>query len=297
MGSSRWTTTAYDNYASTTNYESLSREQVFSNTTIPASLDPSKIVLRESCDSDVNPNSMPIILGLDVTGSMGEYAELIAKKALPELMTQMYESSPVKDPHLMFMGIDDVHAWSSGGPLQVSQFEADIKILEQLREIYLVGGGGGNNSESYDLAWYFAAYKTKIDSLTKRNKKGYLFTFGDEMAPYESLSVKDLTRVFGKGQYEPSSPAQTLKAAQEKYKVFHVIIEQGSFYQSRGSVVRQTWTEMLGNNVLFLKDFKNLSELVINTIKIAEGEDINAVIQQTKNPSAMQYAFENALSN
>ena len=126
-------------------------------------MDPSKITLRESCDSVDNPNSVPIILGLDVTGSMGRYAELIAKKYLPDLMTAIIERSPVADPHLMFMGIGDARM-NDSAPLQVSQFEADIRILESLREIYLEGGGGGNSNESYDLAWYFGANKTKIDS-------------------------------------------------------------------------------------------------------------------------------------
>lgn len=296
MGSARWSSSDYTSYASTTNYRTASREEVFTSRSMPQALDPAKITLRESCDSDLNPNSTPIIMALDVTGSMGVYAEMIAKESLPELMGAILETSPVKDPHMMFMGIDDVHT-SRGCALQVSQFEADIKILEQLRQVYLVGGGGGNNSESYDLAWYFAAHKTAIDCFAKRNKKGYLFTFGDEEAPYETLSERELRSVFGEGQFVSTTPAEALARAKERYQVFHVVIEQGSYFGSRPKRVTDSWTEMLGNNVIFLKDAKDLSEVVLATLRVAEGEDLDTVIAGSKNPKALRHAFTNALKD
>ena len=296
MGSARWTHDDYAAYATTTNYRSASREEVFTNRSLPAGLDPAKILIRESCDSEANPNSTPLIMALDVTGSMGEYAELIAKECLPELMGQIIESSPVQDPHLMFMGLDDVHA-NSRAPLQVSQFEADIRILEQLREIYLVGGGGGNNSESYDLPWYFAGHKTKIDCADKRGKKGYLFTFGDEEAPTQRVSAAALKSVFGPGQYGDTTPAQSLADAQKLYQVFHIVIEQGSYARSRLSSVRGSWTELLGNNVIFLKNARDLTEVVIATLRIAEGASMESVIAGSKNSAALKYAFSNALNS
>ena len=149
MGSGRWSADSFTAYATSTNYRSMSRDEVFSKS-VQTELKSEAIKVRESRDSAESPNSTPIILALDVTGSMGEYAEKIAKDELPKLMNAILEQSPVADPHLMFMAIDDVHAYSHT-PLQVSQFEADIRILEQLRKIVLVGGGGGNRSESYEV--------------------------------------------------------------------------------------------------------------------------------------------------
>lgn len=148
-------------------------------------VDAVEIKLRESRDSAANPNSTPIIIGLDVTGSMGWLAEALAKTELPRLIGMILEKSPIADPHLMFMGIGDaVHPDEQ--PLQMTQFEADLKIAEQLQGIWLEGKGGGNHFESYDLAWAAAAYKTVSDCWEKRKKKGYLFTLGDEEFP-ESL--------------------------------------------------------------------------------------------------------------
>lgn len=294
MGSGRWTSDSFTTYASTTNYRAMSRDAVFSKS-VQAELKTESIKVRESRDSADSPNSTPIILGLDVTGSMGEYAEKIAKDELPKLMNAILEQSPVADPHLMFMAVDDVHAYSQT-PLQVSQFEADIRILEQLRKIVLVGGGGGNRSESYDLAWYCAGMKTSIDSFEKRGEKGFLFTFGDEEAPYETMKASELTAVFGPGQYENMQPGEILDAAKKMYNVFHIVIEQGSYARTRLNSVKSTWTDMLGNNVLFLKDFRNLSELVTSTIRIAKGEDLNTVVSNSSISKDLAYAYQNAIA-
>lgn len=296
MGSGSWSSSSYSDYATRTSYATKSTREVFSNSNVPDSLRVNKITLRESCDSEDNPNSTPVILALDVTGSMGEYAAKIAKESLPELMGDIYEKRPITNPHLMFMGIDDIHTYRKDSSLQVSQFEADIRILEQLRDIYLVGGGGGNNSESYDLAWYFAAHKTAIDSFNKRGQRGFLFTFGDEEAPYETITEADLVALFGTGQYASVTPQESLAAAREKYNVFHVVIEQGDYYRTRPSRVRESWTEIMGNNVLFLRDFRDLSEVVTATMRIANGESMETVISESKKPEALRHAFANSLA-
>lgn len=292
MGHGSWTARAYSTYASTTGYTDKSVHEVFSSRAVNKALNPFGVTVRESRDSDEHPNSIPIILGLDVTGSMGIYAHEIAVTHLPKLMNGILET--VTDPQIMFMAIDDVHA-SSPAALQVSQFESDIRILEQLREVYLVAGGGGNRSESYDLTWYFAGNRTDIDSFEKRGQHGFLFTFGDEEAPYQIVTAEQLKSVFGPGEYTSMTPEQMLKQAQEMYQVFHIVIEQGSHYQRYPAEVRSSWTNLMGSNVLFLKDSVYLSDLVLATIEIANGKDIQTVIQESVCPDILMYAFTNSL--
>ena len=292
MGHGSWTARAYSTYASTTGYTDKSVHEVFSSRAVNKALNPFGVTVRESRDSDEHPNSIPIILGLDVTGSMGIYAHEIAVTHLPKLMNGILET--VTDPQIMFMAIDDVHACSPAA-LQASQFESDIRILEQLREVYLVGGGGGNRSESYDLTWYFAGNRTVIDSFEKRGQHGFLFTFGDEEAPYQIVTAEQLKSVFGPGEYTSMTPEQMLKQAQEMYQVFHIVIEQGSHYQRYPAEVRSSWTNLMGSNVLFLKDSVYLSDLVLATIEIANGKDIKTVIQESVCPDILIYAFTNSL--
>ena len=299
MGNARWSADDYVSYASTTNYRSASRAEVFSHK-VGEKLDPRNVKvgkgdrvglqLRESIISDLNPRPTPIILGLDVTGSMGTVAELIAKEELPKLMTGIHETGVVTDPHIMFMGIDDVFAQGHGA-LQVSYFEPDLRIVEQLRQMWLVGNGGGNGSESYDLAWYFAGKYTYLEGFEKQGRKGFLFTFGDEPAPFRTVTKSDLRTIFGPGDYEDAPPASSLKAAQEKFDVFHIIVERGRADRS----MRASWTDLIGNNAIFLRDTRYLTDVVIATMAIAGGADIETVIAESKVAAELQYAFANAL--
>lgn len=301
MGNARWDAGSYESYARSTNYRTKSAAEVFSHS-VSEKLDPRNVKvgkgerkglqLRESIISDANPNPTPIILGLDVTGSMGEIAHQIATDELPKLMTEIHSTGVVTDPHVMFMGIDDVFAQGHGA-LQVSYFEPDLRIVEQLRQMWLVGNGGGNGSESYDLAWYFAGHYTYLEGFEKQGRKGFLFTFGDEPAPFETVSKSYLETIFGPGAYESATPEASLRAAQQKYQVFHIVVERG---YSGGRAVRESWTKMLGNNAIFLKDRRYLTEVVIATMRAAGGEfPIESIINESANPEVLRYAFQNVL--
>jgi hypothetical protein len=74
---------------------------------------------------------------------MGIISDNIAKEGMPTLFKEIYDRKPITDPHIMFMGIGDVEA-GDRSPLQVSQFEADIRLAEQLEKLHVEHGGGGN---------------------------------------------------------------------------------------------------------------------------------------------------------
>lgn len=266
MGSGSFDAKAYRSYAS--NASSKPRDEVFESRKLDPKLDPKGVKVRESRDSADNPNSRPIIVALDVTGSMGLIAEHIAKGGLGTLFQGILDRKPVVDPHLMFMGIGD--AACDAAPLQVSQFEADNRIVDQLASLWLEGGGGGNDHESYDLPWYFAARHTRHDAMEKRGRRGYLVTVGDELAPRQLLATQ-LERVLGyRPEDNPTSPA-SLKAAQRLYDVFHVIIEEGNYASSNLDGVRKSWNALLGQHVLSLSDHRLLPETIVAAIQVAEG--------------------------
>ena len=143
-------------------------------------LDPFDVGRRESRDSDEHPQSLAIAVLFDVTGSMGGVPRTLQKK-LPKLLGLLKDSGYVSDPQLMFGAIGD--ATCDRAPLQVGQFESDNRMDGDLERILLEGGGGGQKTESYELAMYFMARHTATDCFEKRGKRGYLFIIGDEM-PY-----------------------------------------------------------------------------------------------------------------
>lgn len=170
MGSGRFDANDWQNYSTSQNYASKNASQIFNTSGMDPDMDPKTIKFRESRDSGDNPESTAVMIGLDDTSSMGMICEVMAKKGIPTLLTEIYDRKPVHDPHVLCAAIGDVRARSQA-PLQVTQFEADIRMTHQLEKLYLEGGGGGNGSESYGLLWYFAAMKTKIDCFEKRQKK------------------------------------------------------------------------------------------------------------------------------
>ncbi len=60
---------------------------VFAETTCHPELDPRGVKLRESKDSAAHPESIGIVLALDVSGSMEDIPHALATRTLPQLMT------------------------------------------------------------------------------------------------------------------------------------------------------------------------------------------------------------------
>ena len=288
MGSGSFSLDSYRAYASCTTLRSdgtsKSVHEVFSKRSLVDALDPSTFAFRESRDSADNPESTPLIFALDVTGSMGMIAHQIVKSGLGDIMNMILSSNLVTNPHVMFMGIGDVRCDSA--PLQVSQFEADIRIAQQLTDLYLEGGGGGNQFESYDLAWYFASERCKCDSFAKRGKKGFLFTFGDELPP-EGLNAYELGKVFG-GSYQAGYTVTELyEMARKEWEVFHLVIEEGSFARRTGvDPVLSMWENIMSNRAIPVKDYRFLPDVIAAVIRVANGEDVHSVVASYQGDSS-----------
>ncbi|MCI5114820.1 MAG: hypothetical protein D3921_11885 [Candidatus Electrothrix sp. AW1] len=249
-------------------YSSRSIREIFSQREVNRAMNPYGITLRESRDSEEHPESVAIILGLDVTGSMGSIPHHLVQDGLPKIMGKIIQSG-TKDPQLMFLAIGD-HEYDQS-PLQVGQFESSDRLLDKwLTNVYLEGGGGGNTGESYLLAWYFAAFHTAIDCFEKRKKKGFLFTIGDEPT-LPDIPVKDLKAIMGNGQYEPSYATTLLDKARQSYHVYHLHIKQT--YAGSMQETMDGWKQLLGDHLIILEDHKEVSTVLPQIIADVVHED------------------------
>lgn len=245
------------------------------------SMNPYGVRYRESCDSMDNPASTAIIFGLDVTGSMGYLSEEIARGALNRTMLEIYEKNPVTNPHIMFQAIGD--SKSDEAPLQVTQFEADIRIAEQLLDVYFEGRGGGNGGESYLLSWYFADHHTKIDCYKKRKEKGFLFTIGDERC-HQTLESDEIKRVFGENS-KGYTAQELFEKASEKYEIFHIVMRAGSYKPQRSG---ESWRELIGNRAVELDpdNLDVLPEIFVGLMQYARGADAEQIVGQWNGKAA-----------
>lgn len=268
MGYSTYSADDWDRYTKASSYDTKSTDDIFRSRVMDKGLDP-KGVIRESCDSDNNPASTPIIVGLDVTGSMGRVLDSCVRHGLKTLFEQINERKPVSDPHIAACGIGDCHV-GDPDPFQVTQFETDLRILEQTEKIRLVRGGGANGFESYPLAWYFAAYRTKCDAILKRGQKGYLFTVGDEpCAP--DLKPKHILDIFGDHVEAAVKAEDLLTIASRSWEIFHLTLEEGNHSGISLDEVQRGWTNLLGQRALLVADHKNIAEVIISAIQVVEG--------------------------
>ena len=192
----------------------MTEQQLFTQRGLHPRLDP-RNAIRECCDSKDHPESVPVILALDVTGSMGAASAEVAKK-MNEVMTRLYGT--VRDVEFLVMGIGDLSY--DRAPVQMSQFESDIRIAEQLDLVYQEHGGGGNAFESYTAAWYMGARHTKLDCW-KRGRKGLIITMGDEpLNPY--LPREPLARVTGDRLQADVETEALYREAAERYEIYHL---------------------------------------------------------------------------
>ncbi len=230
-------------------------------------LNPRDLKIRESRDSAEHPESNAVMVGLDVTGSMAQVVVKV-RDSMGRLMDMLLNGKYVKDPQLLLYAVGD--ATTDKIPFQVSQFESDIRINDQLTKVILEGGGGGQMTESYELGFYVAARHTSIDCLEKRGRKGYLFTIGDEM-PYPNVKKTEVKKIFDV-VLEESVPMKTIVGeAQEKYHTFHILPKGSDHFGNER--VRNKWIDVLGEKafVLMLEDPSLTCEVIALAIGMTEG--------------------------
>ena len=200
MGSTRWSD---DHYKDRAKLRAEAGKDAFeydheiktgqADRTVHEKMNPRGVQVRESRDSDAHPESHAVGVLFDVTGSM-QTVPRILQANLPKLMGLLIHKGYLEHPQILIGAIGD--ATCDAAPLQVGQFESGIEIEEDLGKLFLEGGGGGQVTESYELAMYFMARHTAIDCLEKRGKRGYLFVIGDE-APYPRVKRREVEQVLG----------------------------------------------------------------------------------------------------
>ena len=264
----------FNNISKGVNYKNMSRDEIFKQKSVNNAMNPYNVKLRESRDSDEHPESLAIILALDVTGSMGSIPLHLIRDGLPEIMGNIIQSG-IKHPQVLFLAVGD-HECDSA-PLQISQFESSDELLDKwLTDTYLESGGGGNDGESYSLAWYFAGYHTEIDCFEKRKQKGFLFTIGDEPVLKE-IPKKVMKEIMGDGQYDDFTASQLLDKAKEKYHVFHLHIKQGS--NGERQEVMDGWKQIIRDNLIIVNDYRDVSKVIPELIKNSLGVKMDVKIK------------------
>lgn len=262
-------------------------------------LDPKKVagagsplagmIVRESRDSVDHPNSVPVAVFFDETGSMGDIPVVVQQK-LSDLFGLLLTKGYVEDPQVLVGAYGDHEC--DRVPLQVSQFESDNRVDDALDKIFIEGNGGGNGGESMSLAWYYLAHHTATDALDKRGKKGYAFFIGDEVAL--ELSGKAVSTLVGDG--EPLGKLDNKSVVADLLKswdAFVLVIDNWSA-KSQGSI--KFYTDLFGRDrVLIVEDPESIAETIALSIGVLEGTvDLDEGVDDLKSIGATDSAIRSA---
>ena len=279
MGYGYWTRNSFVNYSASKgrtvdasgNLDSrLTDQQIFTQTVLHPRLNPQNVI-RECCDSEDHPASIPVILALDVTGSMGAASAEVAKK-MNEVMTRLY--SEIQDVEFMVMGIGDLSY--DRAPIQISQFESDIRIAEQLDLVYMEHGGGGNSFESYTAAWYMGLNHTRLDCW-KRGKKGLIITMGDEtLNPY--LPRGPLAKATGDMLQADVETRDLYRQAREKFEIYHMHVKHTAL-DRYGKDAEKTFGAILPRGHFLRTEVDTIADSLVRVIRDHAGKSRGGLIR------------------
>lgn len=273
-GDARWDSTSWDAYADA-HVAGKSTDRIFTSRGMKDDYDPAKIALRESRDSAISPNSTAVSLFLDVTGSMGMLAEKMMRGDLNTTAKELQDRAPVPDPQIMIGAVGD--AEYDTAPLQLTQWESSTVLAKQTTELFLEGGGGANAGESYLAPHLFMSRKTEMDCWTKRGRKGFLVTIGDEPT-LDGVTRRQASRFLGLELAHDMSAEECIAEASERFELLHIVVAQGNGCAGtrRDRVVTQ-WNRLLPQRTIILEDHTKLAETIVSAIQVIEGAGKDAV--------------------
>ncbi|MBF0531255.1 MAG: hypothetical protein HQK55_18705, partial [Deltaproteobacteria bacterium] len=154
----------------------------------------------------------PIIVGIDTTGSMVEWPRIFFDK-LPLLYIEAVKYLP--NCAISFQAINDFEADGEDVALQPAPFGQGPQLDEFIGQLYPVGGGGGQITESYEI---FAAYNSFLEA-PRTLIKPIAIILGDE-APFDYVPG-EVCRQYGLGS-NPIPSQEVFKRLHEKCDVYLV---------------------------------------------------------------------------
>lgn len=268
MGSGSFTTSSFTSYSNSRG-RAVSSSGFVTNDNLTDYYTQSRIhpdmvpykVMRECVDSKEHPNTIPVVLCVDLTGSMSG-ACIKTAQSLNKIMTMLYEK--FTDIEFLVMGVGDLEC--DHAPVQVSQFESDVRIAEHTDHLYIEHGGGGNGYESYSAAWYFGLKHTKLDCW-KRGKKGIIITMGDE--PLNPVLHKNqVNAVFGDTVEADIKTEDLYKMATEKFDIYHIAVDDDDdmyrFYNWR---IDNSFKPIIGERSLKVSTIEQLPMTIVECIE------------------------------
>lgn len=197
-------------------------------------------ILEKSLSTD---SHAPLVIICDVTGSMGEWPAVIFSK-LPYLEIEGQEYLG-KDMEISFLAVGD--AYCDNYPLQARPFTKGTDLKKRLEELIIEGKGGGQTTESYELA---ALYCARNVSMAKAIIPICIF-IGDEQ-PYNFVDKAHAKNIVGINLQQRLTTKEIFDELKNKFAVYLIRkpYENSGINAMSGTDMRihRFWAELVGED-------------------------------------------------
>lgn len=205
----------------------------------------------------------PLVVLVDVTGSMREYPAIIFEKLcilynevrffLPDGLKDTFEIS--------FAAVGD--AYSDSAPLQVTDFASGAELDMNIKSLYPEGGGGGQSRETYELAAYYYTNKCNLLGSLEHPKPVLIFV-GDE-GYYSKINRQHVKDLIGDDLPSDLIATDVFAALKDKFSVYALRIEYS--HEDKEAIIDSQWRDTLGpGKVILMEDPKRIVDTIIGIV-------------------------------
>lgn len=199
--------------------------------------------IRECRNSDKFPKTKPFAWGMDVTGSVRGIPVRMAQNDLRNFLQPLLKAGVTggHDPQVCMCAVADY----AHNPLQVGQFETDLRMDDDLTAIKIGGGGGSEYMhEAYEAFLYWLAFKVEAD-VWKTGGKGHAYITGDEL-PNAVFTRDHVAQVFGDQIIADISIRDLIAKVQERWHLSFLYAATGYYEDWAPGSTETIWTGLQG---------------------------------------------------
>lgn len=211
--------------------------------------------------------TLPIWTGFDGTGSMAENSSR-AHAAQGNIHAMLNAIRKRYNPQLSASVIQDVSDTHS--PFQMTQFEGDERIAEQLR-LLIPDGAGGDAIEDYQLSLAYLMLATDTDIVNFYGLKGYGFIVGDQIGR-ENVTKEEVKAYLGHTLQNTMTTKAVVELLLPKWHMYYIHVGSGGRGGSE-DFATEWWKDKFGvGHVVIAHDPNLIAEVQCALIYVTETE-------------------------
>ena len=238
----------------------------------------------------ITKSKFPVVIAVDVTGSMREYPKMIFEK-LCMLYNEVLYFLPKKlkkEFEISFAAIGD--AYCDEHPIQITDFAKEGDLDKNINSLYPEGGGGGQTMETYELIAYYYNTRCKMPNIAKGIKPILIF-IGDE-GYYPKINRGFIERYIGDPPETDLISKEIFKELKEKFDVYILRIKYQ--YTDDEVKINNKWIDALGNEkVIILKDPRRVVDTILGLIaaNVNKFDDFTKRIEIRQTPEQVNAVY------